>query len=326
MVVTGASSGIGRATAHAFAARGDAVVLAARSASTLHEVAEECRAAGGRALVVPTDVTDPAAVQALVGRAVQEYGRIDVWVGAAASWSLGRFEDTPADVFRQSLETTFFGHVHAARALLPQLRSQGHGVIVHIVSVYGRLATPHVASYVAAKWGLAGFSEVLRHELRDAPGIAVCTVLTGSVDTPIYRHAANYTGRRIRPVPPVLRPERVAEAVVRLADRPRPEVVVGRVHHLAAWTHDRAPWLYDRFIPAVDAVMVGRWPATPHDGTVLEPSPATNAVGGGWRRHDRRVVVGAGMVGLALASGVRRVRTALRGNASGDETVIPPRV
>lgn len=117
VVITGASSGIGRGVAHAFAARGADVVLAARSAQTLAEVARECQERGGRGLAVPTDVSDEAAVQGLARRAVDEFGRIDVWVNAAAVWSYGRFEDTPGPVFRQVVDTTLFGQVYAARAV-----------------------------------------------------------------------------------------------------------------------------------------------------------------------------------------------------------------
>jgi NAD(P)-dependent dehydrogenase (short-subunit alcohol dehydrogenase family) len=189
-------------------------VLAARNAHTLAEVAGECQQRGGRAVVVPTDVSDETAVQALARRAVEEFGRIDAWVNAAAIWSYGRFEDTTGPVFRQIVDTTLFGQVYAARAVLPQFRSQGHGVLVNIASLYGRLSSPYVSPYVTSKWGLVGFSEVLRQELRDTAGIAVVTILPGSVDTPIYRHAANYIGEQIRPLPPVISADRVVAAVV----------------------------------------------------------------------------------------------------------------
>ncbi len=153
VVITGSSSGIGRGAALAFAARGDRVVLAARSAQKLTEAAAECRELGGAALAVPTDVSDEAAVQELVRRAVKEFGRIDVWVNAAAVWSYGRFEDTPPAVFRQIIETTLFGQVHAVRAVLPQFRAQGYGVLVNVASLYGRVSSPYVAPYVTAKWG-----------------------------------------------------------------------------------------------------------------------------------------------------------------------------
>ncbi|MFD3569341.1 SDR family NAD(P)-dependent oxidoreductase [Streptomyces sp. NPDC058667] len=306
VVVTGASSGIGRGVAQALAARGADVVLAARSEQTLSAVARECEERGGRVLVVPTDVSDEAAVQVLARRAVGTFGRIDAWVNAAAVWSYGLFEDTPGAVFRQIVDTTLFGQVHAARSVLPQFRSQGHGVLINIGSLYGRLSSPYVAPYVTAKWGLLGFSEVLRQELRDAPGIAVCTVLPGAVDTPIYRHAANYIGRRIRPLPPVTSPERVVAAVVDAIDRPRREIVVGRTQRVGAWAHGLVPGLYDRAIgPVVNAFAVRGTPVSSHDGTVFAPDPLPCAVDDGWRRHDHRILgqaltVSAGLGALAI--------------------------
>ena len=301
IVITGASSGIGRGVAHAFAARGADVVLAARRAEALAEVAGECEERGGRVLAVPTDVSDEAAVQALARRAIEQFGRIDVWVNAAAVWSYGRFEDTPGPVFRQIVDTTLFGQIHAARAVLPQFRSQGHGILVNIASLYGRLTSPYVAPYVTSKWGLLGFSEVLRQELRDAPGIAVCAILPGSVDTPAYRHAANYMGQQIRPLPPVIAPERVVAAVVRAVDHPQAEIIVGQVHHLGAWAHRLAPRLYDRLVgPIVNRFALRNIAEPGHDGNVFTPDPQSNSVDDGWRKHDHRRV---GAV-LAAAAGI----------------------
>lgn len=316
MVVTGASSGVGRAVAHAFAARGDHVVLAARSAQSLAEVAQECRQRGGTGLAVPTDVTDQAAVHALAESAVDHLGRIDVWVNAAAVWSYGRFEDTTEAVFRQVLETTFMGQVNGARAALPHFRAQGRGTLVTIASIYGLVSSPYVAPYVAAKWALVGFSEVLRQELRGEPAIAVCTVLPGTVDTPIYRHAANTVGRELRPLPPVVSPERVAAAVVRLADRPRSRTVVGRTQHAGVWLHRLAPGLYDRVVgPAVRLLTLRRRRVEPHDGTVFHPDTPSNAVRDGWRAHDGRLLgaAGAAVGGAVWVTALVRRGAGLRG-------------
>ncbi len=316
VVITGASSGIGRGVARAFATRGADVVLAARGPHALTEVVQECQDRGGRALAVPTDVSDEAQVQALARRAVAEFGRIDAWVNAAAVWSYGRFEDTPGPVFRQIVDTTLFGQVHAARAVLPVFRSQGHGVLVNISSLYGRLSSPYVAPYVTAKWGLLGFSEVLRQELRDAPGVAVCIILPGAVDTPIYRHAANYVGRQVRPLPPVTSPERVVAAVVRAVDRPQRQIVVGRTHHLGAWAHRLVPGLYDRLVgPLIDRLALRNVPTSAHDGNVFTPDFLAGAVNDGWRKHDHRqvgkVLAAAAAVTAAGAAafGLARSRT-----------------
>jgi len=172
---------------------------------------------------------------------------------------------------------------------------------------------PYVAPYVTAKWGLLGFSEVLRQEVRDAPGVAVCTILPGAVDTPIYRRAANYVGRQVRPLPPVTSPDRVVAAVVRAVDHPQREIVVGRAHHLGAWAHRLVPRLYDRLVgPIVNEGALRNIPVPAHNGTVFTPDSASNAVDDGWRQHDHRFIskilaLGTDGVGAAaVAVTVRR--------------------
>jgi short-subunit dehydrogenase len=309
VVLTGASSGIGRVAARRFTDKGADVVLAARDSGSLEQVAAHCRAAGGRALAVPTDVADDQAVEALARRAVQDFRRIDVWVNDAAVMAYGAISEVPADVQRRIIEVNLLGTMHAVRAVLPVLEQQGRGVIINVASLYAKMTSPYVSAYATSKYGVLGFSEVLRQELKTQRGIHVCTVLPGSIDTPIFRQAANYTGREVRPVPPVASPERVARAIVRCAEHPRREVTVGQLHHLASWGHALLPRTYSELAPkAMRFVAIGK-EASPHDdGNVFAPRPEHEAARGGWRNGTARALVAAAAVsaGAGVAAAVGR--------------------
>ncbi|GER23200.1 short-chain dehydrogenase [Zafaria cholistanensis] len=288
VVITGASSGIGRVTAHAFARQGARLVLAARSASSLDEAVAECRRLGAEALAVPTDVTDEEQVQALVRAAIAEFGGIDVWVGNASVFGYGAFEHTPAEVFRQIIETNLMGQTYGVRAVLPHFRARGAGTLVLVGSVYSKVSSPYVSAYIASKHALLGFAEAVRQELADAKEINLCLVLPATADTPIYQHAANHTGRRVHPLPPVVSPVRVARTIVRLVERPQRVAVVGKVQGSLIPVHAHMAGLYDRFIvPTMNALALRKGRVEPHDGTLFAPDPPSNAVTGGWRRRHR---------------------------------------
>jgi NAD(P)-dependent dehydrogenase (short-subunit alcohol dehydrogenase family) len=272
-------------------------VLAGRTVATLDPLVRECRERGGAAIAVPTDVCDERAVRALADAAVGEFGRIDVWVGNAGVFAYGAFEELDADVFRKVVETNLLGQVHGARAALPPLRRTG-GTLVIVASLYSQVGSPAISPYVTSKFGLLGFAESLRQELRGT-GVRVRVVLPGSVDTPIYQHAANVTGRHVRPLPPVVSPERVARAVVRSPRRRRFAAFVGRTQRLVVPIHDIAPPLYDVIAGTLmDRVELhGRRPS-PTAGTVFAPAETTGPVTGGWRSVRGRVSVAV----LALAA------------------------
>jgi short-subunit dehydrogenase len=222
----------------------------------------------------------------------------------------GRFEDVPAEVFRAVIETNFFGQVHAARAVMPHFRRQHSGVLINLNSVWGRITTPHVSAYVASKFALRGFSECLRHEVRDADGIDVALILPHAVDTPIFRRSANYSGRSVRPIPPLLHPETVAGGIVRCARSPKREITYGYTARALEALHAFLPPMYHRLLPtAFESGTFRNKPAAPPPGTVLNALATDYAVHGGWNHGRRRELARAF---LATASGI--VRGAIRGH------------
>lgn len=318
VVVTGASSGIGRATALACAGRGARVVLAARSEAVLDEVARECRRRGGEGFAVPTDVADERAVRELAERAVDRFDRVDVWVNAAGVGILGRFDQVPSAELRRLLEVNVLGAVHGARAVLPVMRRQGRGVVIDVASLLGGVVVaPYLGGYAMSKAALVVFDDVLRQELALAGErrIEVCTLLPAAVDTPFFRQAGNRSGRPVRSLPPVATPERVARAVVRTAARPRPRVLVGPYARLLVAAHALARRPLGRaaarrtdrtyFGPAGDALPTG--------GILHGASGAGAAVRGGrhggLRTAGRRTAAAGLALGAVLAASRRRART-----------------
>jgi short-subunit dehydrogenase len=307
VVITGASSGIGRATALEFARRGARVVVSARRAGPLEDVARECRQYGARAISIATDVTDESAVELLARQTVETFGQIDVWVNNAAVTLFGRFEDTPPDLYRRVIETNVLGTVHGARAAMRQFTTGGSGVLINVGSVVSYLGQPYASAYAMSKHAIRAFSECLRQEQQlFGRDIHVCTVMPASIDTPIFQHAGNYTGRAVQPMPPVYQAEKAARTIVSLGEHPRREVFVGNAARLMAWMHALAPGLVERRMARkVDREHLADRPAPHQPGNILEPTPQWTSIGGGWRggegRWTRRVATAAA-VALPVAA------------------------
>jgi len=313
VVVTGASSGIGAATALRLAGAGSRLVLAARGVPALERVAAECRALGGEALVVPTDVADEDAVAELARRAVDAHGRIDAWINNAGVMAYGTYDEVPTATHRRVIEVNLLGAMYGASEAVRRFGAQdGRGVLVNVASLYADMSSPLVSSYVASKFGLLGFNRVLRRDLYGDRSVAVCCVLPAAIDTPIFRNAGNRVGRGTRAVPPVCSPDRVARAVVGCLVRPRREVRVGFVGRLMAKGEVLAPPLYDRLVgPAFRALTFTGEVVAPNDGNVFEPSTDWKRIDGGYRNAAARRAGLVGALGTVAAAAVVARRRAV---------------
>jgi NAD(P)-dependent dehydrogenase (short-subunit alcohol dehydrogenase family) len=246
IVITGASSGFGRGVALQLAADGASLVLAARRAELLAELARECERAGAwRALSVPTDVSVREEVERLADAAVRQLGRIDVWINDAGVGALGPFERVPLELHAQVVKTDLLGTLYGSYCAYQQFVKQGSGTLINVSSGLGREPASGYSSYCAAKHGVVGLSETLRQEVEEKGlrGVFICTVMPGAHDTPFFDHAANYTGRKMQPPRPLRDPRNVVDAIASLVQDPEnPRIVPGSGVSALVTRHRRWSW------------------------------------------------------------------------------------
>lgn len=248
-VITGASSGIGRAAALAFAREGVRVVLGARRADRLAEAVETIQRGGGAARAVRTDVTRPEEVRRLVGEAVASFGRLDILVNNAGLGYFGRLESMPVEEIRHLVEVNLMGTVYGIQAAVPVMRSQRSGHIINISSVVGKRATPGAGVYSATKFAQVALSESLRLELCEA-GIEVSVICPVSTTTEFFAVATARSPVKQDPAGPIYSAEQVAKLIVRCARRPRAEVMVYPPARLMVVLNALWPRLVDRVLAA----------------------------------------------------------------------------
>jgi NAD(P)-dependent dehydrogenase (short-subunit alcohol dehydrogenase family) len=297
VLVTGASSGIGLATALLAAEQGDHVVLLARGAEALADAAAQCRDRGAAsALALPTDVADDAAVQAAVAQVLATHGRVDAVVHSAGLVAYGRFEDVPTETFDRVVQTNLLGSANVARAVLPGMRERDAGTLVLIGSLIGSIAPPYMSSYAVGKWGVRGLARLLQVENVDRKGVHICHVAPGGVDTPIYVQAANHLGWVGRPPPPVVTPEKVARAALRLLDHPRPRIQVGAANLLTIAGFVLFPAVFDRIVtPMFEvAALDVRQKALGVPGNVFASAQQGNRLRGGQGSPVASILAGLG--------------------------------
>ena len=329
VAVTGASAGIGRATARAFAVRGAKVALLARGEKGLAGAADEVRKAGGTALVVPVDVADASQVSAAVERIEAELGPVDVWVNAAFTSVFAPFDQISPQEYRRVTEVTYLGFVYSTMAVLAKMKQRNRGTIVQVGSALAYRGIPLQSAYCGAKHAIQGFHEALRCELlHDRSGVHVTMVQMPAVNTPQFSWVLSRLPRQAQPVPPIYQPEYAARGVVYAADHPkRREYWVGASTAGTLAANALAPGVLDRYLGRTgyksqqtgqrrdpDA-SVNLW--EPADGPAGEDfgahgifdDKATNGAGQLWASHHHGTLLSAAAaLGAAAAIFVSRRR------------------
>src|SRR6266536_213399 len=300
VVLTGASSGIGRETALAFARAGASLALAARNREALDTLVAEVERLGGRAVAIPTDVSDPGQVTALAERAAVRFGLIDTWVNAAAVAVYGTVEQTDVEEIRRVIEVNLLGQIYGMKAALPHLRRSG-GTLINVSSALGKRAVALLAPYCAAKHGMVAFGEALRSELRQAAvPVSVVDILPSSMNTPLFEHARSKLGALPRPIPPVYEPRVVAEAIVAAARRPVREVFVGYPGRMLALAQRISPTLLDWYLLGPGRVAESQRTDRPDDrqDNLYQPSPGPGRGTGRFGRESRSTSLYTRWLGL----------------------------
>src|SRR4051794_15123885 len=247
IVITGASSGIGLATAQSAAKQGAKVVLAARSKKTLDDVVHSIQAAGGEAIAVECDVADRQQVQNVADAAIRQFGRIDTWVNDAGVAIYGRLDKVADEDSRRLFETNFWGVVNGSLIALPHLKQQG-GALINIGSEVSEAAAPILGMYVASKHAVKGFTDALRIEVEkvDQAPVAITLIQPTAVDTPFDEHGKNYMNNEPDLPSPMIEPQKVADAILGAAVKPTRYAKVGMMAKVNTFVAKNLPGVADR--------------------------------------------------------------------------------
>jgi NAD(P)-dependent dehydrogenase (short-subunit alcohol dehydrogenase family) len=249
VVITGASAGVGRATAHEFAKRGASVALLARGPDGLKAAAAEVERFGGRALAIPTDVADPQSVENAASQIEADFGPIDIWVNNAMTSVFAPVAEIEPEEFRRVTEVTYLGCVYGTMAALKRMQSRGRGIIIQVGSALAYRSIPLQSAYCGSKHAIVGFTDSLRCELiHDRSRIRLTVVHLPAVNTPQFTWVRNKLPRKAQPVPPIFQPEVPARVIVWAADHPRREIWVGGSTYQAIVGQRLIPGLLDLYL------------------------------------------------------------------------------
>ncbi len=249
VVITGASAGVGRATARLFGERGAMLGLLARGEQGLQATQMEIESRGGRALAIPTEVADAEAVMAAAQQIERQLGPIDIWINNAMTTVFGRFTDLTAEEFRRVTEVTYLGVVHGTLAALEYMLPRNRGSIVQVGSALAYRGIPLQAAYCGAKHAIQGFTESVRSELiHDDRNITLSMVQLPAINTPQFSWCKTYMPRKPQPMPPIYQPEVAAEGIHWAAHHNRRELVIGLNTSIILLGNKFFPGYGDRFL------------------------------------------------------------------------------
>ncbi|GHG92729.1 SDR family oxidoreductase [Streptomyces rubradiris] len=327
VVITGASAGIGRATARLYARRGADVVLVARGEGGLHAAADEVAALGGRPLVHVADAADPAQLEAAADAAEQAFGPVDVWINCAFATVFAPFEEITAEEFKRVTEVTYLGFVNGTRTALKRMLPRDRGTIVQVGSALGERSIPLQSAYCGAKHAINGFTSSVRTELlHRGSNVRITVAQMPAVNTPQFEWVRSRLAKHPMPVPPIYQPEVAARGVLYAADHPRrKQYYVGASTVATIWANRLFPAPLDRYLARTgfESQQTDSVPPA-HLDNLFEPVDRTPADDQGahgafddtahtrsWQetllRHPAATALGAGAAVLGTTLGVRRL-------------------
>lgn len=280
VVITGGSSGVGRAAAEAFALEGCNIVVAARGKEALDETVALCRDLGVSAMAVPTDVSIAGDVQNLANKALQFNGRIDIWVNNAGVMSSGKFEEIPMDINEQVIKTNLFGYMHGAYSALPVFKKQEEGILINNVSIGGFMPAPYSAVYSSTKFGIRGLMECLHGEISDFPQIHICNIYPQIQRSTGNMHSAKYSGLDFKIPPFAADPRDTAAKMVELAKNPKKDLFPDFTSMVLKNVYGLFPKPVINSASAVMRLMMKVKNAPSDSGNILEPSSEPHRIYG----------------------------------------------